>query len=297
VIAEAASRVPARVARRRRPDADLLLIAPAVLATLALFIGPFLYGLALSFQPYGKDPTWYASYLKFVTVSRGQLAMWNSLRLAVPATLVDLLVALPIAYRMRRPLRGQRLITTLLVIPMTLGSVLIAEGMLQFLGPAGWVNKALVTMHLVREPVQFIHNYLGVLISLVISDFPVVFLILLGYASGIDPDIDRAARMLGAGYWKRVRRITLPLMAPGIATAAALSFVATFSVFPTATMVGQPAGETYVVALAAWQAAYEHYDYSEASAIALLMAALMLAFVLLTMVVRDRVYRTPSAAR
>ena len=121
-----------------------------------------------------------------------------------------------------------------------------------------------------------------------------MFLVLLGYASAIDPDVDRAARVLGAGVWQRLRRVTLPLMAPGIATAAALSFVATFSVFPTATMVGQPAGETYVIALAAWEAAYEHYDYSEASAIALIMALVLLAFVGGMMLLRDRVYRIPS---
>jgi len=297
VIADGPRRPAARAQPRFRPDRELLLMMPALLATMALFVGPFLYGLALSFQPYGSDSSWYASYAKIGSASRGQLALWNSLRLAIPATVVDLAAALPVAYRMRRALAGQRMIAWLLLVPMTLGSVLIAEGMLQFFGPTGWPNKLLLGLHLVREPVQFIHNYLGVLISLVISDFPVVFLVLLGYASGIEPDIERAARVLGAGYWQRLRRITLPLMAPGLATAAALSFVATFSVFPTATMVGQPAGETYVIALAAWQAAYERYDYSEASAIALLMAAVMLAVVGLLILVRERVYRVPDAGR
>lgn len=283
-----ATRLPAARARRRL-DASLVLLVPAVVLAVLLFIGPFVYGLSLSFQPYGSDQSLWASYTKFLFSSRGQLALWNSLRLAVPATAIDLLVALPLAYRMRRDLPGRQLVVTVLVIPMTLGSVLIAEGMLQFFGPAGWANKLLLSLHLVSTPVQFVHNYAGVLISLILADFPIVFLVLAGYASGLNPSLDSAARMLGAGFWRRQWRVTLPLMVPGIAAAAGLSFVATFSVFPTAVMVGQPAGETYVVALAAWQAAYERYDYSEASAIALVMAAVMLAFIGIVFWLRGRV--------
>jgi len=169
--------------------------------------------------------------------------------------------------------------------------VLIAEGMLQFFGPAGWVNKSLLAVGLVHEPVRFLHNYLGTLISLLISDFPAVFLLLLGYAAGIDPALDKAARVLGASWWQRTRRVTLPMMAPGIAVAAALSFVATFSVFPSAVLVGNPAGETRVIAFAAWQAAYERFDYSEGSAIAIVMGVIELGLVAAALSLRAGGYR------
>ena len=277
-----------------RADQGLFLVTPAVLVVLALFIYPFLYGLSLSFQPYKEGAGIFGSYQAFFGDPREQTAIWNTLRLAVPATLINVAVAIPLAYRMRRPLRGQRLITAIFVIPMTLGTVLIADGMLQFFGPAGWVNKTLMGLGIVHSPVRFVHNYAGVLISLLIADFPAVFLVLLGYTSGIDPDLERAARMLGAGGWQRFRRVTLPLMVPGIAAAAALSFVATFSVFPSAVLVGQPAGATRVIALAAWQAAYERFDYSEASAIAIVMAAIELIFVAGILILRGRTYRGPT---
>lgn len=277
---------------------DLLPLAPAVAAVALLFLYPFAYGLALSLAPQGAraHAGALANYAAFFGDPRERLAIWNTLRLAVPATVIDLAVALPLAYRMRRPVAGQALITTLLVIPMTLGTVLIAEGMLQFFGPAGWLNKLLLALQLTSQPLQFVHNYAGTLISLVISDFPAVFLVLLGYASGLDPNLERAARVLGAGPWQRARRITLPLLTPGIAAATALSFVATFSVFPSAVLVGQPAGETRVIALAAWQAAYERFDYSQASAIAMVMAAIELIFVAGVLAARGRVARPPGEA-
>jgi len=291
---ETAESAPALARRSRRGlDPTLLLIAPAALCVLGLFVYPFVYGLALSFQPYGDNEANgpLGSYLAFFGDPRERLSIWNTLRLAVPATFIDVAVALPLAYRLRRPVPGQRALGALFVIPMTLGTVLIAEGMLQFFGPAGWVNKSLLAVGLVHEPMRFLHNYLGTLISLLISDFPAVFLLLLGYAAGIDPALDKAARVLGASWWQRTRRVTLPMMAPGIAVAAALSFVATFSVFPSAVLVGNPAGETRVIAFAAWQAAYERFDYSEGSAIAIVMGVIELGLVAAALSLRAGGYR------
>jgi putative spermidine/putrescine transport system permease protein len=271
-------------------------LAPALFVVLALFVYPFIYGVQLSVSPIGPlakgGPL--ANYAAFFGDPRERLSIWNTLRLAVPVTLLDLCVALPLAYRLRRPLPGQRIITGLLVIPMTLGTVLLAEGMIEFFGPAGWVNKALLALHLAAMPVQFVHNYTGVFLSLTIADFPAVFLVLLGYSSGLDPRVEQAAQTLGAGWRQRLWRVTLPLLAPGIAAAAALSFVATFSVFPSAVLVGEPAGSTRVIALAAWQAAYEQYDYPRASAIAMVMAAIELIFVALVLTARNRAYRGPT---
>ncbi|HYM70968.1 MAG TPA: sugar ABC transporter permease [bacterium] len=290
--ADAAGQAP----RARRRWGALVPIAPAFLVVLGLFIYPFAYGLILSLHPQGDlaKAGALANYAAFFGDARERTSIWNTLRLAVPVTLLDLAIALPLAYRLRRPLPGQRVITGLLVIPMTLGTVLLAEGMIEFFGPAGWLNKLLLALHLVATPVQFVHNYTGVFLSLLISDFPAVFLVLLGYASGIDPRLEQAARTLGAGWWQRLSRVTLPLLAPGIAAAAALSFVATFSVFPSAVLVGQPAGETRVIALAAWQAAYERFDYPQASAIAMVMAAIELVFVALVLAARNRAYQGPT---
>lgn len=271
-----------------------LLLGPALLLVAALFIWPFLYGIGLSLTPGPGRAGIFSNYVAFFGDARERASIWNTLWIAIPVTLINILVAVPLAYRMRRPLKGQRPISAIFVVPMTLGVVLVAEGMLTLFGPAGWFNKVLLALGLVSEPLQLVHNYVGVLISLFIAEFPVVFLILLGYASGIDPNLERAGRMLGANAWQRFRRITLPLMMPGIAVAAALSFVATFAVFPSAVLVGEPSGSTRVIALAAWQAAYERFDYPEASAIAITMAAIELLFIAAILFGRSRLYRGPS---
>jgi putative spermidine/putrescine transport system permease protein len=272
----------------RGVDSQLLLLVPALLFVVLLFVYPFFYGLNLSFQPKTGGP--FGSYRHFFADAYLRETIWNTLRLALPAALLNVLAAVPIAYRLRRPFRGRRLLTILLVVPITLGTVLTAEGLLNFLGQAGWFNKLLLTLHLVDEPVRLVNNYWGVFFSLVITGFPFAFLLVLSYLSGIDPTLEQAASTLGAGPWQRFRRITLPLLAPGLATTFCLTFVLAFSVFPSAVLVGNPAGSTHVIALAAYQAAYEQYDFSLASAIAMVMGVVEFVVIAVVLVWRSTLF-------
>ncbi len=275
-------------------DRLLLLLIPGVGAVLVLFFLPFMYGLALSFQPQaGSDPL--ANYRAFFADPYLYNTVFTTLRIALPVSLFNVLAALAVAYQMRHEFRGKRLLTALLVIPISLGTVLIAEGLLTYLGPRGWFNRTLELFGVIHEPIRLIHNYWGVVFALVISGFPFAFLLLLSYLSGIDPNLERAAATLGAGPFERFRRVTLPLLAPGVATAFCLSFVLDFSVFPSAIMLGEPSRGTRVISIAAYHAAFEQFDYSMASAIAMIMAAVELLVIGAVLFLRGRFYRGPAS--
>jgi len=270
-------------------DRAVLLAAPAALLVAALFIYPFAYGLLLSFEPLKGD--WLANYAQFFSSDRLWPTIGITLKLAIPATLINVGFALPIAYRMRTPSRSQKWLTTILVVPMTLGTVLIAEGMLTYFGPRGWLAQFLQLVHLYDGPIRLTHNYWGVLISLLISGFPFAFLLILSYVTGIDPVLARAAATLGAGPWAQFRHIYFPLLLPGLAMCFCLAFVQAFSVFPSAVLVGAPAGPTRVISIAAYEAAFELYDYSLASAVAMIMGFVQLAIVAAVLGARSLLYR------
>jgi putative spermidine/putrescine transport system permease protein len=269
-------------------DRQLLLLAPALLAVLILFVYPFAYGVGLSFQP--SHGGTFGAYRDFFSDAYQRDTIWTTLRLSLPAALLNVAASVPIAYRMRGRFRGKRILTTILVVPITLGTVLTAEGLLNFLGPTGWFNRVLMDIGLTNAPVRLTNNYWGVFFSLVITGFPFAFLLILSYLSGIDPTLERAAATLGAGWWQRFRRITLPLLAPGLATTFCLTFVLAFSVFPSAVLVGDPAGTTRVISIAAYHAAYEVYDYALASAIAVVMGIVELLVVGAVLGVRTLFY-------
>jgi putative spermidine/putrescine transport system permease protein len=258
---------------------------------LLLFVYPFLYGLALSFNP--KEGGALANYSHFFTTDNLWPTIWTTLRLALPATLINVGLALPIAFKMRVKSPYQRWATTILVVPITLGTVLIAEGMLTYFGPKGWLAQFLQFFHIYEGAIRLTHNYWGVLISLVISGFPFAFLLILSYITGIDPVLARAASTLGANPRAQFRTIYLPLLAPGLAMCFCLAFVQAFSVFPSAVLLGSPAGPTRVISIAAYEAAFEQYDYSLASAIAMIMGFVQLLIVAAVLGVRNLMYRGP----
>ncbi len=279
----------------RGVDGTLLLLVPGFSAVMLLFFVPFLYGLLLSFEPQaGGSPV--ANYVNFFGDPYLRDTVLTTFRIALPATVFDVVFAVVIAYRMRGRVRGKRTLTTILVLPVTLGTVFIADGLLTYLGPRGWLNRTLLALHLVDHEVQLIHNVWGVIFGLIISGFPFVFLLMLSYVSGIDPSLERAAATLGAGPWQRFRRVTLPLLAPGIGIAFCLAFVLDFSVFPSAILLGEPSRATRVISIAAYHAAFEQFDYSMASAIAMLMAVCELAVIGLVLFWRGRLYRGAVSA-
>ncbi|WP_433891543.1 ABC transporter permease [Streptomyces sp. CA-111067] len=279
----------------RGVDRTLLLLLPGLLAVIVLFCYPFLYGLQISFQP--EKGGFFGSYRAFFGSSFAVGSIGITFKLAVPAALINVGAAVPISYRMRRDFRGKRLLLALLVVPITLGTVLTAEGILEFFGPVGWFNQTLHALHLTDSPVKLTYNYWGVLLSLIISGFPFAFLLTHSYLSGIHPALESAAATLGADWRQRFRHITFPLLLPGLMTTFVLTFVLAFAVFPSAMMVGDPDGSTHVISVEAYETALEHFNYSQGSAIAMVMTALMLAVIGLTLALRSRLYRGSTGGK
>jgi putative spermidine/putrescine transport system permease protein len=274
-------------------DGVTLLVLPALLFLVAVFVYPFIYGLGLSFMP--KDGSGiFANYQKFFSDPYLYNTIGTTLWLALPVTLISIAMALPIAFRVRL-MRRQRLLTTILVLPVTLGTVLVAEGLLNYLGPQGWFSRTLLLFHFIDAPLKLTNNYWGVFASLIITGFPFTFLLTLSYVSGIDPALEQAAATHGANSWQRFRHVFWPLLVPGLAIAFCLSFVQAYAVFPSAILLGAPAGPTRVISIAAYQAAFEQYDYSMASAIAMIMALVQLVIVVAILGLRNLFYRGSTA--
>ncbi len=275
--------------------AGVALLVPSVLYLLVMFVYPFAYGVVLSLRPgTGDGGLSLANYAAFLLDPWQARTIWVTASIAVPNTLLTVALALVVAYAMRRGIWLERTITTLLVLPIALGTVLVAEGINGFYGPKGWLNQLLLAVGL-DDPMRLTHNYTGVMIALFVQHFPFTFLMLLGYISGIDPALEHSARVLGAGPWAVFRRVMWPLIAPGVAIAFALVFVMNFGVFPSAVLVGQPAGATRTIAIAAYQQAFERYDMSAASAIAVVMGVCQLVGLAVVLLLRSRMAATGVA--
>jgi putative spermidine/putrescine transport system permease protein len=283
-------------------DRSLLMLVPAVVFALALFVYPFSYGIGLTFQPtLGTQQKFGAgAFSNYAAFFKDQFvfdSMWLTMRLALPAALFNVLASIPVAFKLRHRFRGKKLLTTLLVLPITLGTVLTAQGLLIFAGRQGWLNRFLIQIGLIDQPLTLVNNYLGVMFSLVISGFPFAFLLISSYLSGIDPSIEAAAKTMGADWKQRFRRVILPLLAPGLATTFILTFVLAFSVFPSARLVGDAMGSTRVMALMAYRAFGEQTDYAMASTIAMMMGVIELVVVAIVLMWRSFLYKGSTGGK
>lgn len=273
-------------------DWTLVLLLPAVLVIGALFLYPFLYGISISFQPLEGGGA-LANYRTFFSDSFLLGSIWKTVRLAVPVALVSVAIAAPIAYQARRDFRGRKTLTLLLMLPITFGSILIAQGMTRVFAPYGWANLALEAVGL--GPGQFIYNYWGTFIAGVMTTLPLSFLMLMGFFGGIDRSLENAAATLGASRSTRFWRIILPLAMPGLLTALMLALVEAFAIFPSAILVGQPDNATHVLTIPIYKAASQQSDYSMASTIAIILTLIELLILGIMVLIRGRFYKGPAA--
>ena len=270
-----------------------LFFLPSIIFLAVLFIYPFLYGFYLSFT--NEEGEWtLENYLTFFKDPWEVRTIWTTFKIALPATLISILLAIPFSYYMRHGIKGERLISFFLILPVTLGTVLVAEGMLSYMGPAGWLYQFLKAIGIIKEPLRLTHNYTGVLLGLIIHNFPYALLMLLGYVSGIDPNLEKAAQILGADGWYIFRKVIFPLWVPGIAMAFSLNFVMAFSVYPTAVLLGQPSGPTRVMSISVFHWAMEKFNFNVGSAIAMVMGLIELIVILVVMSLRQRMFKGGS---
>src|SRR5579862_5735313 len=192
-----------RLRRLQLNSGAILLSLPAFLFVVALFIYPFLYGVFLSFRAgYVGEGGWtLANYHDFFSNSYLASTIGITFQVALPVTFVSVGVSIPLAYYMRRGIRFERFITALLILPITLGTVMVSQGMITYFSPTGWFDTTLLKLGIIHQPLVLLHNVLAVQISLFIQGFPFTFLLIMGYMSAISPDLEGASRMLGANAW------------------------------------------------------------------------------------------------
>lgn len=279
----------------RLDSSAILLSLPALIIVLGLFFYPLIFGLALSLHPTETSADWTLSnYTQFFSDPDQVRTIWITFQVSLPITLFSVALSIPLAYYMRRGIKFERSITAILILPITLGTVLVAQAMIGYFASNGWFNRVLLALHIIQQPILLLHKPLAVEIALFIQGFPFTFLLILGYMSAISPDLERASRMLGANAWQTFWRVVFPLSLPGIAVAFCLNFVANFSVFPSANLVGDPANTTRVMAVSAYETAFTNYNLPLGTTIALIMGIIELLVLGLVLWLQSRMARSAA---
>lgn len=169
--------------------------------------------------------------------------LWRSLRLALLTTAACLVLGFPVAWVLRGMKGRARDLALLAVVLPSWTNLLVKNyAWMVILRREGPVNALLVRSGLVAEPLSLLFNEGAVLVGLVHTFLPFMVLPLYAALEGLDPRVLEAARDLGAGPFQRMRRVVLPLAAPGIAAGAILVFVPALGAFVTPDLLGGARG-------------------------------------------------------
>lgn len=158
----------------------------------------------------------------------------NSFVIAAWTTFGCLLVSLPLALLfVRHDYPGRMLLNSLVLTPMVLPPFVGAIGIKAMLGQQGALNSLLMNLGLMsrQQPVDwFAEGQLpGIVIMEVLHLYPILYLNVAATLANLDPALEEAAASLGCPPWRRLWRVTLPLVTPGIFAGGTIVFIWAFT--------------------------------------------------------------------
>ncbi|AXA42445.1 ABC transporter permease [Rhizobium leguminosarum] len=261
-------------------------VLPMLLLSVAFFATPLAVLVGFSFA--GSGGATLEHYARFFGDAFNFRVLVNTARLGLETVIGTTLLGVPIAllyWHGGRNLRQVLIFLTL--IPMLTSNVVRTFAWIVILGRQGPISEALVGLGLVGMPTSLLFTELGLVMAMCQIDLPLIILPLIAILSRTPVQLTEAAQVSGAGPWRILVTVLLPLMLPGLLAGWILVFASTSSSFVTQAVIGG-ARNVYVPQLI-YREVGTLFDWPLASAIAVvLLLSTGCLLVALTMMSRHR---------
>jgi iron(III) transport system permease protein len=165
----------------------------------------------------------------------------NSFTIAISTTLLCMIIAVPLAVlSVKYEFFGKKALSGLLLVPLILPPFVGAIGMRQILGRFGVLTSVVESIGIGTPgaPIDWIGSarMWGVIVIQALSLYPILFLNVSASLANLDPAMEQAAANLGANRWRIFRKITLPLMRPGLFAGGTIVLIWSFTELGTPLM-------------------------------------------------------------
>ncbi|WP_333814928.1 ABC transporter permease [Tabrizicola sp.] len=256
----------------RRRGSGLGFALPATVLLIAFFVVPVAALLARSITE--PEPGWqnYQALLGSTTYLR---IFFNTFFVAGVVTLVTVLIAFPVAWALAiMPRRWAGVIFAIILLSMWTNLLARTYAWMVLLQQTGLINRTLQALGLIDQPLQLTNNLVGVTIGMTYIMLPFMILPLLGVIRKIDPAILQAAALCGATKGQALRRVLLPLAAPGLASGGLMVFVMSLGYFVTPSLLGGTANMMLAELIAQQVQSLVNWGMGGAAAFVLLVVTL-----------------------
>ncbi|MDA9427107.1 ABC transporter permease subunit [Bradyrhizobium sp. CCBAU 53380] len=228
---------------RRLKDPALLLL-PALAFLAFIYLLPLIDLVRISVS----GPSWSSYFARVFAIPLYWDSLVRTMQISVTVAGLCLLFGYPTALLIHRS-RGiaQVLIATAIVLPYFIAILIRTYAWMVLLGRNGPVNKLLVSVGILSEPVQLLFNRGTVLLGMTAVLLPLMVLTIYSSVARLDQSLTRAALASGAGPIAAFWRVLLPLTLPGMGAGFLLVFVAAIGFFITPTLLGGPGDQMFAM--------------------------------------------------
>lgn len=162
-----------------------------------------------------------------------------SLRVAVIATVIALLVGYPAAYFIATLPRGWRTpVLVLVILPFWTSLLIRTYAWIVLLNGEGLINRGLESLGLIKEPLPLLYNEFAIVLGLVYGYLPLMILPIYSSIERLQPELREASADLGGNPIRTFLRVTLPLTLPGLAAGCIFVFVPSLGNFIVPDLLG-----------------------------------------------------------
>lgn len=212
-------------------------LAPGVLYILCVCLLPVLYLLRFSLSEYHHGSMeltglTLSNYLKFFGDPYYLELLYSTFIMAILVAVLTIILAYPVAYYL------VRVIAVLVYLPLMASTVVTSFGWQALLADSGFINRTLMSLGIIDEPIKMMYNRVGVYIALVQANMPFMVVQIRNALKAMDPFTIQASKTMGANSFQTFIHVTLPLSMPGISAGVMLVFVSVMSSFVTPTLIG-----------------------------------------------------------
>lgn len=269
---------------RRGRLGSTALVSPALLWWAGLLVLPV--GLVLTYSFFqrglygGVVYDWTFDNYRRAFDSLYLRILWFSLRVAVEATVVSLLIGFPVAYFIAtRPARWRTVLLVLVILPFWTSLLIRTYAWIVLLNDEGLVNRVLRGTGLVDSSVRLLYNEFAIVVGMVSTYLPLMILPIYAAIERLGPELGEAAADLGASAWKRLWTVLVPLTLPGIAAGCIFVFVPSLGNFLIPDLLG--GGRRQMVGNLIQGQFLEARDWPFGSTLAVSLIVMLLALVLM----------------
>jgi putative spermidine/putrescine transport system permease protein len=261
---------------RAPPDRSLLLLLPALVMLALIFLLPLLWFFVRTLLVEVQPSSLPALFAQVLTSRPMQVALATTLWISILVTVVSLLLGYPIAFYLANN-RGLRfsIVIFCVIVPYFTSVIVRTYAWMVLLGRNGIVNQLLLGTGLVERPLALLYNVVGIVIGMTYVLLPYMVLTLYAAMKGIDPNMLRAARGLGAGRFYVFRRVYLPLSLHGVVSGSLIVLILAIGFFITPALMGGPGDVT--VAMLVERAIEILIDWPSAAVMSLVLLVATLA--------------------